>query len=151
MAVRLVLIYPDTSFLIALYGADVFTQRAQAETLALQAPLIVSEISTLEYRNALRLLCFRKLITGRELAARLTAFQKDRQAGLLRHHETDWLKCWQLAAALSEKNTTKGGHRMVDLLHVAVAQSLGAKRFLSFDERQRELAQQQGLTLNHLA
>lgn len=33
----------------------------------------------------------------------------------------------------------------MDIIHVAAAQELGAAKFLSFDERQRELAEKAGL------
>jgi len=33
----------------------------------------------------------------------------------------------------------------MDILHVATALDLGAKQFVSFDERQRELAEAEGL------
>ena len=150
MAAASVLPYADTSFLIALYGDDGFTEAARAEVLTLGLALVIGDLNELEYRNALRLLNFRKLITARQLTARLASFQKDLQSGLLRTQESDWPKVWGIAEAMSEKSTAKEGHRMADLLHVVVAQSFGAKRFLSFDDRQRNLARQQNFVLNAL-
>ena len=148
MPTAMALPYADTSFLIALHGNDVFTDAARAEVLSLGTALVMSDLNELEYRNALRLLCFRKLITTSELKARLASLLKDREAGRLRHQAADWPTVWSLAEAISNKRTAKEGHRMADLLHVAVAQSLGVKRFLSFDDRQRSLAKRQGMTLN---
>ena len=150
MPAAVVLPYADTSFLIALHGNDVFTDAARAEVLGLGTALVMSDLNELEYRNALRLLCFRKLITAQQLKARLASFQKDRDSGRLRHQQADWPAVWGLAEAISNKRTAKEGHRMADLLHVAVAQSLGVKRFLSFDERQRSLATRQGMAVNTL-
>ena len=150
MAAASVLPYADTSFLIALYGDDAFTEAARAEVLTLGVALVIGDLNELEYRNALRLLNFRKLITARQLSARLVSFQKDRESGRLRYRETDWPKVWYAAEAMSEKSTAKEGHRMADLLQVVVAQSFGAKRFLSFDDRQRNLARQQNFVLNAL-
>jgi hypothetical protein len=39
------------------------------------------------------------------------------------------------------------GVRSLDILHVAIAMSLGARTFLSFDDRQRALATRAGLTV----
>ncbi|MES2683671.1 MAG: PIN domain-containing protein [Pseudomonadota bacterium] len=142
--------YADTSFLIALHGNDVFTEAARAEVLSLGTALVMSDLSELEYRNALRLLCFRKLITAQDLKTRLASFQKDRDAGRLRHQLADWPMVWSLAEAISTKRTAKERHRMADLLHVALAQSLGVKHFLSFDDRQRKLAMRQGMAVNAL-
>lgn len=142
--------YPDTSFLIALHGDDAFTDAARAEVLKLGVSLVITDLNELEYRNALRLLNFRKLITGRQLTARLASFQKDRDAGRLIYLETEWQKAWRAAEMLSGKHTASEGHRLIDLLHVVVAQSLGSKRFLSFDDRQRSLAKRQDFALNAL-
>ena len=45
-----------------------------------------------------------------------------------------------MADELSDKYSGKEGQRTIDLLHVALALECGAKIFLSFDRRQRNLA-----------
>lgn len=39
----------------------------------------------------------------------------------------------------------KGGHRTLDILHVATARHLAARDFLTFDARQKKLAKAIGL------
>jgi predicted nucleic-acid-binding protein len=49
------------------------------------------------------------------------------------------------AVKLSRSHTAGGGHRSLDLLHLATTVHLGAKEFLSFDDRQVKLARKLGL------
>jgi predicted nucleic acid-binding protein len=46
----------------------------------------------------------------------------------------------RLAETLSKRHTMTGGHRSLDVLHVATALHLGAREFLTFDANQRKLA-----------
>ena len=46
----------------------------------------------------------------------------------------------RLAEILSKRHTIAGGHRSLDVLHVATALHLGAREFLTFDANQRQLA-----------
>jgi len=53
--------------------------------------------------------------------------------------------CATIQLTDSRQRTAKGGNRTLDILHVATAVHLGAKQFLTFDARQRELAKYAGL------
>ena len=66
--------------------------------------------------------------------------EQDLQAGLLIYARVSWTVVFRLADELSDKHSGKDGQRTVDLLHVALALECGAKTFLSFDRRQRNLA-----------
>jgi predicted nucleic acid-binding protein len=46
---------------------------------------------------------------------------------------------------LSRQFSAEGGHRTLDIFHIATAIHLGAKRFLTFDSRQHALAIHAGL------
>jgi len=48
---------------------------------------------------------------------------------------------------LSTRHTPTLGTRTLDLLHVAAALELGCTDFLSFDNRQRQAAQAEGLNV----
>ena len=54
---------------------------------------------------------------------------------------------WRFARDLSDRHAETIGCRTLDLVHVAVALSLGVKTFLTFDERQRAVAKLEGLTV----
>lgn len=141
-------IYPDTSFLISLYGNDGHTQEAQAAVVATAMPLLLSDLNRVEFENALRLLQFRKLTNPRFTTDALAALHQDEAAGLLRPTACDWPSVFVQAQRVSQHRTIKGGHRTMDLLHVAVALDQSASHFYSFDDRQRKLASQEGLVLN---
>jgi predicted nucleic acid-binding protein len=51
------------------------------------------------------------------------------------------------AQRISAAHTLSGGHRSFDILHAAAAVRLEAERFLTFDRRQKELAEILGLTV----
>jgi predicted nucleic acid-binding protein len=51
------------------------------------------------------------------------------------------------AKRLSAAYTLAGGHRSFDILHAAAAVRLKAERFLTFDRRQKDLAEAVGLTV----
>jgi predicted nucleic acid-binding protein len=51
------------------------------------------------------------------------------------------------AARLSERHTIRAGVRSFDILHVATALILGARELLTFDAKQRMLAEAEGLTI----
>jgi len=71
----------------------------------------------------------------------LRDFQIDLSAGILSALPVDWADVHQRAEALSGV----GGHRLVDILHVATALHLGAEEFLTFDANQKKLAEAEGL------
>ncbi len=56
-----------------------------------------------------------------------------------------WPEIHLAAERLSERHTDAGGHRSMDILHVATALELGAKEFLTFDKNQRMLAEAEGM------
>ena len=56
-----------------------------------------------------------------------------------------WPDVLQVADELGEKHTAALGVRSLDLLHVAAAVTLGAKKFLTCDARQLALARAAGL------
>ncbi len=67
------------------------------------------------------------------------------------HHNENWRTLinavLRLSRVLSGQITAKGGHRTLDIFHVATAVHLGARRFLTFDARQQALARHAGLDL----
>ena len=44
-------------------------------------------------------------------------------------------------------HTESRGHRLADILHVATAIHLGAEEFLTFDSKQKRLAEAEGMTV----
>jgi predicted nucleic acid-binding protein len=70
----------------------------------------------------------------------LADLQTDLDTGAVVVVTADWADVCRLAETLSKRHTIAGGHRSLDVLHVATALHLGAREFLTFDANQRKLA-----------
>jgi hypothetical protein len=57
----------------------------------------------------------------------------------------NWPLAFRIASALSKRPSATIGTRSFDILHVAVAKSLRAAEFITFDSRQRLLPTSLGL------
>ncbi len=137
--------YADSSFLVALYLPEAHAAAAQRSLQRLPQPLGVTPLHELEVRNAMRLRRFRREISEAEYEAALADWAADHAAGILATVPVPWPATWREAERLSATQTPALGCRSLDLLHVACALAVGAKTFLTFDDRQRQLAQQAGL------
>jgi predicted nucleic acid-binding protein len=108
-------------------------------------PLQFTPFHRLELRSALRGRVFRKSMTLSELKVVLNRHEADFLDGVLRHIPLDWNDALREAERLGAAHLTQTGARSGDLLHVASAVVLGAREFLTFDERQANLARRAGL------
>ena len=70
----------------------------------------------------------------------LAELQTNLDTGALVVVTADWPDVHRLAETISKRHTIAGGHRSLDVLHVATALHLGAREFLTFDTNQRKLA-----------
>jgi predicted nucleic acid-binding protein len=140
-----VVIYPDTSFLFSLYVNEEPTPIAKAYAKTLAAPLIFTPFHRLELRTSLRLRAFRKQLTRDELQLALRLSDKDVLDDILRHTPLNWSDTLREAERLGEAHLTETCVRSGDLLHVASAVVLGAREFVTFDQRQTKLARRAGL------
>lgn len=145
--------FPDTSFLCSLYRRQVFSVRAIAWMDQRTVPLPVSSLLLLEFRQSCRLQVRlnaqdrAKGFSDREAAAMLRDLQSDLATGVLEVRPVDWSDVHQIAERLSATHTPTWGNRLADILHVATAIHLGMDSFLTFDERQRQLAEAEGLVV----
>jgi predicted nucleic acid-binding protein len=140
--------YADSSFLVSCYVADANTPQAQAYLSVHPVPLIFTALHGLEVRNALKLGVFRGLFAAKTAAAAWANVEIDLRAGRLVRTTVEWPVAWRVAAQLSEKHTIRSGTRSLDVLHVAVAKSIRALEFISFDSRQCTLAAMVGLQVS---
>jgi predicted nucleic acid-binding protein len=65
--------------------------------------------------------------------------------GILQHTPLVWADALREAERIGEATLTQIGARSGDLLHVASAVVLGAREFITFDQRQTKLARRAGL------
>jgi predicted nucleic acid-binding protein len=137
--------YADAGFLVSLYTRDAHSPRVTAILQAATEPLPFTPLHRLEIRNAIRLRVFRREITAIERAAALAEIEADLDNGVLVHVPLPWTDTLREAERLSAAHTEIIGGRSLDIVHVAAALLLGAKGFLSFDDRQRRIAKAEGL------
>ena len=143
--------YPDTSFLCAFYVRQSNSPVAAAHATTMKEPLYVTELLKYEFRQSLRFQVWRYRANPREgiapgdAQAALNQFEADLTSGIAIPVPCSWLAVFQRAEELSGRHTLRGGHRSFDVIHVATALTLQSTQFLTFDERQRQLAMAEGL------
>jgi predicted nucleic acid-binding protein len=140
-----VVIYPDTSFLVSLYIDELNSEAGQTYADTLAEPLTFTAFHRLEFRTALRGRVFRKNLSDDELRQALRLSDKHLVEGFLRHTPFIWSDALREAERLGEAYVVETGVRSGDLFHVASAVVLGAREFVTFDQRQTALARRAGL------
>ena len=145
--------YPDTSFLCALYRPQTNSPQAAAHFAALPGPLEVTTLLLYEFRQAVRFQIRlhrhdpAKGYPRAEGTKMLADLKADLVSGDVITIPAPWPQVHLAAERLSELHTDAGGHRSMDILHVATAIELGAKAFLTFDANQKKLAEAEGLVV----
>ena len=138
--------FPDTSFLCAFYRRQDNSPQAAAYFKVMREALQVSGLLLYEFRQSVR---FQVWLHARDKSKgypqadgdrALADLQTDLATGALVVVPADWPDVHRLAETLSKRHTMTGGHRSLDVLHVATALHLGAREFLTFDTNQRKLA-----------
>ena len=142
--------YADASFLVSLYLRDSNSATAVALVQKARHSLPLTSLQRHELRNALRLAVFRTKgmpVAITELDARnaLAQVDADLLSGNLVEVSLPWADAMVEAERLGRAYTMKLGVRGMDLLNVAAAVTTKAQTFLTFDGRQRAVAQAAGL------
>ena len=138
--------FPDTSFLCAFYRHQANSPPAAAYFKALPEALPVSALLLYEFRQSVRFQVWlhaqdkSKGYPQTDCDRALAHLQTDLDTGALMVVTTDWPDVHRRAETISKRHTIAGGHRSLDILHVATALHLGAREFLTFDTNQRKLA-----------
>lgn len=137
--------YADTGFLVSLYLEEMTSPAADAIFATLDSVLPLTELGLLELRNAFNLAIVRGRITEDERDRLWMKFTEQCDQGVFEKQFVDFEALHLRARQLSDRHTPLNAARTLDLLHVAAALLLGRKEFLSFDARQRLVAQAEGL------
>ncbi|MBA2432668.1 MAG: type II toxin-antitoxin system VapC family toxin [Chthoniobacterales bacterium] len=137
--------YPDSSFLISLHRTDTHHAEAHSFLARHAASLAFTPLHRIEVRNALRNVTAIGEMTEAECRLAFRQIEEDLRDEILVHTAIEWTNVFRRAEQLSADYAAAAGQRTIDLLHVAIALESGAKTFLSFDTRQRKLAQAAGL------
>lgn len=142
------MIYLDTSALLKLYILEEGSQWVQQQISSQEDPLPIWEIQQMEFTNALRLKVFWGEITPEQADTQKSLFLSRKKRGLYSFPRLERSALMEQFEALSSY-TMKLGCRTMDVLHVACACEIQADQFLTFDKRQRTLAETSGLHVLH--
>jgi predicted nucleic acid-binding protein len=135
--------YPDTSFLVPLYLVDKHTAKAQQQ-MARQPVVVITAFHRAELTHAIYQHVFRRQISLDEARVALANFERDCLDGI-------WAvasqpeQAFRTCAEVARRHVAVLGTRTLDSLHVASAIDLKADSFWTFDERQKRLAEAEGL------
>ncbi len=138
--------YADTSFLFSLVLHDANTAVAGAYLSKHPTPLVLTPWQRCELHNAIRLSVFRGHCSAADASKAIARVDTDISKGNLVETALAWPDVLSTAETLGATHTATLGVRSLDLLHVAAARSLDAKKFITCDGRQLALARAAGLT-----
>ncbi|MEO6993571.1 MAG: type II toxin-antitoxin system VapC family toxin [Lacunisphaera sp.] len=138
-------IYADPSALLKLYLHEPESRAMTTWRTKIAGALAVTSHGRIELINGLALATYRGFLSAFAYQTALTALDDDFEQGRYRRADLLWRAALNRAANLSRAHTPALGTRSLDVLHVASALELGMKRFVTFDERQRQLARATGL------
>ncbi len=137
--------YFDTAIILKLYVQEATSPNAVRLVSECARPYLLTPWQEIETRTALRLKGFRGEITAAEMQASWEAFDDDIRLGRWKTPEYREADLWRFARRLSDSHAGTIGCRTLDLLHVAMALSVGVDTFVTFDQRQRAVAELEGL------
>jgi predicted nucleic acid-binding protein len=138
-------IYLDTSSLVALYYPEARTARLEEYLRRRRSAVPFTWLHEIEFTNSLQLKLFRGEGTQAAVAATLAALRADVEADVFFRAQIAWQRVFAGALRLSAMYSSRFGTRTLDLLHVATACVLSAREFVTSDQRQSEIAEQEGL------
>lgn len=143
--------YVDPSALVKLYLHEAESRSMAAWRAKARSAVAVTLFGHVEVVNAIGLALARKLIPRQVHKAALAALDDDFAQARLVSADVPWRETLRLAAEISRRHTPVLACRTLDILHVASALALERPYFLTFDHRQRKLAQAVGLKTVELA
>lgn len=137
--------YADPSALIKLYVHEPDSAAMNAWRARIKGPLLLAPQGRLEIINGICLAAFRRDISAAAMTDALASFDEDIAEEHYVHVDVLWRAALRRATDLSRTHVPKLGCRSLDVLHVSTALELGLRDFVTFDQRQRQLALAVGL------
>ncbi len=139
------MVYLDTSVLVKLYIREQHSRKVSQWVRRQSHAIALTSLHTLEFINAISLKEYRNELSTADRTLIKGRFDQHERAGVYYHPPIDWVDVMHRAHSLSHSHTGKIGSRSLDIVHVALALSMGMEQFLSLDERQNTLARLAGL------
>ena len=137
--------YLDPRALRSVYIHDARSRAFCAWRSRIRGALPLTLFGRAELVNSIALAMFRHDISSATGEAALQDLYEDIEQGRLYLTDLLWRQALDGCVELSREQTPLLGTRTLDVLHVASAQVLGCRRFVTYDARQAKLAQAVGL------
>ncbi len=137
------MVYLDTGCLVKLYYPEPDSHLVAARVAG--KALYFSPLHELEFTNALHQKVFQGHASLAQVQAAKALVAADIASGVLQKTPAKWEPAYQKAVALAESHTATIGCRSLDILHCALAQTIGTADFITTDARQIRLAIAMGL------
>ncbi len=143
----------DTSYLCALYFPQSHSAQALEWYLKGAERLLLTDLVLMEYRQSIRLQSWlfhqdrRKGFSEKEGVKALQELELHLSQKKLRTIQYHWPTVVREMERISDKHTVQKGGRLFDILLIACALSLKEEEFLTFDQKQREIAESEGLVV----
>jgi uncharacterized protein len=137
--------YVDPSALLKLYLHEPQSRAMVTWRIKQRGSLLITHHGRVEIINALGLALYRSIISATVHAAAMNAVQDDLTQGRNQLTDVAWRSVLNTAAEISRLYTPTTGCRTLDVIHVASAMELDLKRFVTYDQRQEQLAKAIGL------
>ena len=145
--------FADTSFLFAFYFPRDASAQAITKVQSSPLPILISSLVRFEFQQAVWFEVWRKAngdargLDQPQAQSGLAAFDLDLGQGVWEIISPDLPVTLAHGERLTLQHTPRTGARGFDLLHVATACQLAATEFLTFDVKQRALAESEGLVV----
>ncbi len=139
--------YADPSALLKLYIHERESAAMSRWRARTGGALPLAEHGRLEIVNGIHLAAFRKAVTADAARDALASFDEDVAEERYTVVDILWRATLRRAGEISRRQTAAIGCRTLDVLHVAAAVELGLRSFVTFDNRQRQLALALGLNV----
>lgn len=143
--------YADTSFLCSIYRPQKFSAIADAWMDNRLGPVSVSWLVLWEFRHSVRFQAWlfsndrSRGFHANKSQMMIRGIQEDISNNILKVATIDIQDVHLIAERLSDKYATLIGARAMDTLHLACAIHLGAANFLTFDVKQKQMAESEEL------
>jgi len=140
-------LYVDTSVIVKLYIREEHSRDASNWLRKNNEAIPITSFHDLEFSNAIYLKQFRDEISIDEIRRIMSKFDEQERKGVFYRPQLNWTDTFKYAVGLSKNHTGTTGSRSLDILHVASAITIKADRFITFDNKQSELASLAGLKI----
>jgi predicted nucleic acid-binding protein len=138
--------FTDASFIVAVFSSsDEHNKTAWRWWNKHGGAICTTRLVLFEAENTIRGFPLNQKCTEVQARTWIEGIQRAVMEGLIERKEAPFHRVLPMARRLSLHHTVKATFGAMDILHVAAALDLHAEKFVSFDERQNEMAAQEGL------